>query len=1127
MREDKTPYAVTLLAALALLVPSLGSRISSPPRDASSASREAATASEPVPASWRDPLQPLQEFFGLPVADRSDDPAQRVVLTAAPAAGGGSEISLVPESSAPPLPGNPLAALAKAAAAAGYRVDIRIALVPDPLDSYLAVHFDAAISALQSAHADSGYLADRTWIPWQKDFASKRLYRRAPGVLLFRRGAADERKDLSVVLLVGETPKIGFHKEALAQAIAMAHRWKVLTRSDSPIDLLGPSFSGTAEPLQRALERDGLGPASFRIVTGSATAPGLEDFLGREPFFRRTVLPDNVVEWSALAFLEEKMGWDLDQVAEISEADTAYGRGRQDERERDHQAREPPASEADQERDDKDALDAHHLREHQIVRVTLPAGLAGIRSAWEDSRPAPSPGGPMEAPKTSIDLKLADRSQPVDLVPEFSTLTVAAKDLAINNLVAALSRTGIRYVGLLFTDPRDKLFLAQRIREYSPGVILFAFDNSLLYGHPQYAAAMDGTLVFSSFPLFPEGRRWRRMLGGPADVNYRRQFGSELQQGIYQAALILLAREGSPPELGMKRVWVTAVGNGSLWPLAAIRPVKANDEVLELSLPERNRPDRKPSARSAPAKHDFFEQLTRRADLQLVLVAAGLALLAYGLWREICRGVPTRDWRRGWGTATLLGAAGGTVLAFAAAALAVLGTLPFFDMPWLRVAILVAIVGVYLAGLAYSLRAARHAPHLTIAALGVAALAAAAAIATLPWTLERLWWPGGSALFYLRAHQFASGLSPFVSLVFLTAAFYIAIFLEARRRRLSLHQGIGWPLRASREAPLAHTSALLRDLHRLLEQAPPKRGLILAAGLVLAPLLLLLRTVQPIAESGRYGQIVVFLIALGMALAVRSFHRFLALWSSLKPLLSRLGYTRFAAAFQRVAPEVRWNPMKTFSWQLPTYNLLVLSSEKLKEVAARGGFAIPGGPARLDRWIADFYAGSSPRALRREIAARRKLQRLFAAACVRLEREAPDPAIDDFLAVRIIAYIRYAFGHMRYALSSALLTSLFVVAALRTYAFEPKQFYSACVWGGLLAGVVLTFWIFLAMDRHTTLSLIGNTTPGKVTLDRHLLANFLTYAAIPLLGFLATLFPQAGSTLTDGLSPLLRILGAG
>jgi hypothetical protein len=187
----------------------------------------------------------------------------------------------VPEDSAPPLPGDPLAALARAAAAAAYRVDIRIALVPDPLDSYLAVHFDAAISALQSAHADSGYLPDRTWIPWQKELASKRLYRRVPGVLLFRRGAADEQKDLSVVLLVGETPKIGFHKEALAQAIDMAHRWKVLTRARTPIDLLGPSFSGTAEPLQRALERDGLGPASFRIVTGSATAPGLEDFLGR------------------------------------------------------------------------------------------------------------------------------------------------------------------------------------------------------------------------------------------------------------------------------------------------------------------------------------------------------------------------------------------------------------------------------------------------------------------------------------------------------------------------------------------------------------------------------------------------------------------------------------------------------------------------------------------------------------------------------------------------------------------------------------------------------------------------------------------------------------------------------
>src|SRR5215213_6959966 len=113
-----------------------------------------------------------------------------------------------------------------------YKLDVLVALIPDPVDSGLSYRSDEALEAIQRGFAEEGFLFDRQWLPWQGDAAKAKRYRREPGALLFRRSSS---RELTLVLLVGETPKGGLHKAAFQEALALAERLHPRARRAGPI----------------------------------------------------------------------------------------------------------------------------------------------------------------------------------------------------------------------------------------------------------------------------------------------------------------------------------------------------------------------------------------------------------------------------------------------------------------------------------------------------------------------------------------------------------------------------------------------------------------------------------------------------------------------------------------------------------------------------------------------------------------------------------------------------------------------------------------------------------------------------------------------------------------------------
>ncbi|HEY2292398.1 MAG TPA: hypothetical protein VGM86_17005, partial [Thermoanaerobaculia bacterium] len=560
-----------------------------------------ATAAAPSPLHpWCMPVRLLRDFFSLPAA--AEKPR-----------------------------GESLKEIVAQAKATNYDLRFMVALVPALPDPRM----DQALDAIQRAFADSktwrrgfppapdDYLLDRVWLPWvSAGTGTAKPAPSAPGILLFR---GTEPRALEAVLLVPETSKMGIQKDTFREALELIAGLQGAA-VEPTVAILGPSFSGSVESIRLALTswRQSRGNLlSFRAASGSATADGLEEAFNEvDVSFCRAALPDSVLQVQALGFLQQKMGWNLRKVGLLIEDDTRYGQSFVNPR--------------------GIPLGGGALGQ-KLVLFTFPSHLSDLRTAWEDAQKAEqaAQANPLQTPRRVLGLDLSGHEQEVDLVPTFSSTTTSINDLLVANLLQTIAREGIRYVGIVSTDPMDKLFLAEKLRQLAPDVVLFTFDNNLLYAHPDHAVELDGMLVLGSYPLFTEGapgfpalaERWissaeeRWQFSGE-----RRQFGSEYQEGVFEAARYLL---GATP-LPAPQAWIAAVGNGSLWPIARLPVERAALGTAHFcsrepgpALPATARPARSRQA-GVVAPQDGFDD---KDDLQILLVAGLFCLLAIGLHR--------------------------------------------------------------------------------------------------------------------------------------------------------------------------------------------------------------------------------------------------------------------------------------------------------------------------------------------------------------------------------------------------------------------------------------------------------------------------------------------------------------
>jgi hypothetical protein len=550
-------------------------------------------------------------------AGKEPEPVQRDALTTLERFAG---IPRTPERDAAGLCTRVTSAVDRVCSLGYQKVHVLLATLPDPLDSRFAKLFDDEVGAIRMALERSGFVDDRFYDPWQRDLSSAEGAHpqrwREPAALIFRRvetedengkKLAEDRKELLVLLMVGETPTAGIHRQALRKALDLANAIQAAScdasqaepfgpleeaeaasrRARSTLPIVGPAMSGSAESLRLTLTQwfaeqrfrradapscgSGVGPPfDIEFVSGSATSDANREILERQltkeidrtfkrfsSTFRATVLPDSVQRDAVIRYLARRLR--ICRIAFLTEASTSYGEEFAD-------SAKKPTTET--------CPDGTDLR---LVNLPFPLHISKLQNLAFDSTPT------KESSSAALQRRLGnlerdDDSSKPDSFPTKSRVTQSASEIALREVLDGISTEDVDAIVIVASSTADVLFLAERIRRSFPNVTVVVNDADIVFLHDD-VPFMEGVLAASTYPLSP----WTQRLGFPFEGDSNRLlFSSGAAEGTYNATVFLIDQLTTinvldygrpfaiPDEDFWPPQWITVISKGAFWPLAAV-----------------------------------------------------------------------------------------------------------------------------------------------------------------------------------------------------------------------------------------------------------------------------------------------------------------------------------------------------------------------------------------------------------------------------------------------------------------------------------------------------------------------------------------------------------------------------
>ncbi|MFZ5897233.1 MAG: hypothetical protein ACOY0T_39605 [Myxococcota bacterium] len=493
-----------------------------------------------------------------------------------------------------------------------------VATIADPIDSGMGYQFDTSLAALRLAiespvlAAKQRYFRDRAFLPWDdrsapegKNKESEACRYTLPGLVLFRGSDAKDPK-LFALLLVGETPTSGVHAKALLRAAEIAKAFDPeLGAAATPFSIVGPTFSGSAHSLRLGVSQF-IGVEQVRIVTGSATGAALKSVLespgiGPKVQFAATTAPEAAARCSYLRFLHYFLGFHrgdlrqthasgsprpLEGVALLHESGTEFGT-----------------------RQSTTSTDCTLV---PAVDISFPVHVSRLRDAYEAMDLSRQNGGDRDlvARRTALAVSLREKNSPLSLGAEPSPKTTFAQDIALSNVLAAISREGVRHVAIQATDVGDAIFLARKIRDVAPDVRLAFFAADTLMLHPAFRRDLGGSLVITPYP-FLGSTDFAQFGAEPSHSHIG--FENSASEGIFNAALVARGarinelRDYRFTEVQPLSMWISAIGPSGLVPITLSVTNDPNATIFP----------NKPRAAQANSSEPKDWQKLARAELRL------------------------------------------------------------------------------------------------------------------------------------------------------------------------------------------------------------------------------------------------------------------------------------------------------------------------------------------------------------------------------------------------------------------------------------------------------------------------------------------------------------------------------
>jgi hypothetical protein len=1050
----------------------------------------------------------------------------------------------------------------------GFDTDFIIATLADPIESHVPEDFDRSLEAIEAAMAASGYSLSRFDLPWRTPQEAQVPQERVlpdatlrPGVLLFFKAPTrnDPTPRLFLVFAVGETPTAGIHKAAFLDALNQANKICAVARcsrraAGGPIRILGPTFSGSAQSLSMALEP--YLEATYdtvKIISGSATAPNLaSDFTPiashMNPKGFETVVHDDKDTLTAVyGYFQEHCHALPKEFGILYEEGTGYG-----------------------------SASSHWLlKDKLLTAIPFPFGIYELQTAAPQSQTTPQPPQLNQSDDTLYPV-LTPENAGRDIVPAFSSLKKAIADRVLSSDLETVAEMNLKYVGIIASNVKDTVFLAQQIRTHIPNIVVFVLDNDALYLNSEVVNDLTGMLVASTYPLFPTSQ----LFSGDRRIGFI--FSSQQQEGTYNAFLALLGDDSEmldyyktislPVDSDKPPVWLTVVGSTEFWPIGAIDASETSDAAHG----ELHSAVTGTTTAVSPSLNDGLEPRILKLVLltvgalciyvSIIRLFAGLGLdvhLPSGALREV---IPPFGYAHSYYTFALLLILG-EVFALSALAVALpLNALSeyFYASWWIQKWImLVAIALVPICvdhGLRVAIEFAREKQFDERFAAFIAAFMPLAWLGLLLWfgvaeTKQQessvSWLDRAAAL---RFTNIESGISTFRPLFLIGLAALCVAYGALRRLKLGeqlfTNPGTTGPrffgfedspsfqgLRVYED----HISGLIRMIS--LGGKPGRAATAILIVLALVVVWWLFRPLgnQPFGWPFIYSFEVrqfnwLFIVAF-LAVYLEIAHsavRCALCWHYFHALLRRLSQSPLVEDFARIGGQAKDDQDSTPRLQLSmpeaTFTSLFLSVGAADEVAQCDAVAWPI-RQRAKRLKTEFdTAIKSGRSGCADMV--RAMAGLSAEICSYIEPFSPlrlpaNPTLESeqamlccrrFLATRVVHYcwiMMVEFRNWFIFTGSGLFLMLMAVSS---YPFINDDYLLRFSWVALLAAVSLAVSLLVQINRDKVLSLLSGGTPGRIDWNWDFFSRLLIYGVLPILGLLGIQFPATLS----GISHLIQ-----
>lgn len=490
-----------------------------------------------------------------------------------------------------------------------------IVTVPDPAHTRLALWFDRAVDSIVAAASYEGYNLDHFWLPWSdkppedepdchwrlkaKSEADRR--EQEPGLITFRKTPIDDQPSFLLVFLVGESPIYGIDKTQFQNAVQYlkgADAYSFCQAADCPeIDVVGPSFSGSASSLASAVESH-LQDVSFSIISPTITDKDAiselemlcckdRDADGQLPAVcqnpkRHSVsfthgLKEDSETWDEFRqYLTQQgletgyLGQDKSQmnIGFISESETAYGHGFVNVGEGGRKGKRGKAGgkKENKGRPENEAkIRENPATNSPYVSFRFPRNISRLREAYgQNSLMAGSNNAANNPlPRQLLPMVLSEPESEGDSPPEFAKQqTPLSQEMEMADLSERLRQKQIRLAVIAATDPLDIIFVMEFLHRRDPDLQFAVFDSDLLFLRADDEVPPEGLLCVSPHPLLAS----REILGGKDSL----AISSNAAQAVYDACLRVFEPSPAQNPGFSGPLWLTVVGRTGYWPVSLL-----------------------------------------------------------------------------------------------------------------------------------------------------------------------------------------------------------------------------------------------------------------------------------------------------------------------------------------------------------------------------------------------------------------------------------------------------------------------------------------------------------------------------------------------------------------------------